>query len=208
MRFASPATTVDSFTDQMVNIVTDELDKVAPLKRCALRQLKPIWKWLSDEAIAAKRERRRFEGKWKSTRGESDRIKNRRACRRANRIINESRLVYFHRCFSDCTDSGQECRVAKELLHSSDRDLTRTDATNQTISLCMPFSYVFITKIRIIKNTINSKVSPFLQPTNVPDLPFTGTPIHTFFLSPLPRFLYSTISLPISHLQWTSSSHL
>ena len=30
--FASPATTVDAFTDQMVNVITDQLDKVASLK--------------------------------------------------------------------------------------------------------------------------------------------------------------------------------
>ena len=30
--FASPATTVDAFTNQMVNVITDELDKDAPLK--------------------------------------------------------------------------------------------------------------------------------------------------------------------------------
>ena len=35
--FASPATTVDAFTGQMVNVITDDFDKVAPLKRCARR---------------------------------------------------------------------------------------------------------------------------------------------------------------------------
>ena len=50
--FASPATTVDAFTDQMVNVITDDLDKVGPLKRCARRPSKPMTKWLSDEAIA------------------------------------------------------------------------------------------------------------------------------------------------------------
>ena len=125
----------------MVNVITDELDKVAPLKRCTRRPSKSIMKWLSDEAIAAKRECRRFERKWNATRGESDRVNYHRACRRANRLINKSRRVYFHRRLSDCTDSGQQCRVAKELLHSSDRDLTGTDSENQT--LCITFSHFF-----------------------------------------------------------------
>ena len=77
--FASPATTVDALTDQMVDVITDELDKIAPLKRYARRPSKPITKWLSDEAITAQRESRRFERKWKSTRSESDRVNNRRA---------------------------------------------------------------------------------------------------------------------------------
>ena len=42
-----------------------------------------------------------------------------------------------------------------------------------------------IVKIRTIKDTINSKVSSFLHPTNIPDLPLTGTPLDTFpFVTP------------------------
>ena len=37
---------VDAFTNQIVNLVTDELDKVASLKRCARCPSKPITKWL------------------------------------------------------------------------------------------------------------------------------------------------------------------
>ena len=102
----------------MVNVITDELDKVALLKRCAHRSSKPITKWLSDEAIAAKHECHRFERMWKSKHGESDCVNY--ACCRANRLINESQ-----RQLSDCTDSGQQWRVTKELFHSSDRDLIR-----------------------------------------------------------------------------------
>ena len=42
------------------------------------------------------------------------------------------------------------------------------------------FSDLFITKIRTIKDTINSEVSCFLHPTNILDLPCTGTPFDTF----------------------------
>ena len=40
--------------------------------------------------------------------------------------------------------------------------------------------YFFITQIRTIEDFINSKVSSSLHPTNIPDLPFTGTPFDTF----------------------------
>ena len=83
--FASP----DEFTNLMFKVSTDEFDKVASLKRCARRPSKPFTKWLSDEAIAAKRECCRFERKWNSTRGESDRYYYRHTCRSANRLINE-----------------------------------------------------------------------------------------------------------------------
>ena len=87
-------------------------------------------------------------------------------------------MAYFHRRLSKCTVLGQQWRVAKELPHSSDRDFRRTDAETQTLG--MNFSDFFITKIRTIKDTINSKVSFSLYPTNIPDLPFTATPYDTF----------------------------
>ena len=59
--FASPEATVDAFTSELVETVTTEFESVAPLKTSLRRQSKPITKWLSKEAAAAKRERRRLE---------------------------------------------------------------------------------------------------------------------------------------------------
>ena len=58
---ASPEATVDAFTSQFAETVTAELEFVAHLKTSHRRQSKPITKWLSKEAAAAKRERRRLE---------------------------------------------------------------------------------------------------------------------------------------------------
>ena len=44
----------------------------------------------------------------------------------------------------------------------------------------MTLSDFFVTKIRTIRDTINNKVSSFLHPINIPDVPFTGTPLDTF----------------------------
>ena len=46
--------------------------------------------------------------------------------------------------------------------------------------LCATFLDFFITKIRTIKDTVNNIVSSFLHPTNISDLPFTGTSFDTF----------------------------
>ena len=43
-----------------VRVVTDELDKVAPLRHGSRRPPKTISRWLSADAVAAKRERRRL----------------------------------------------------------------------------------------------------------------------------------------------------
>ena len=87
----------------------------------------------------------------------------------------------------------------EEFLHSSDHDLTRTNAENQT--LCMTFSDFCITKIRTIKLSLIAKSHPsfFLPIFQI----FHSLALHLthFLLSPQPRFLNSSISLAISHLQ-------
>ena len=55
------------------------------------------------------------------------------------------------------------------------------------------FFRFFIIKIRTIKDTINSKVSSFLHPTNIPDLPFNDTPLDTF-LSVIPSEVLKLIN--------------
>jgi len=93
--FLTPATTTDAFTDQLTRVVTSQLDAIAPIRHSSRRPPKPISKWLSTEAVAAKRERRRLERRWLSTRDDRDRLKYRRACRSANKLINMSRRDYF-----------------------------------------------------------------------------------------------------------------
>jgi len=58
-----------------VRVVTDELDKVAPVGRSSRHPLKTISRWLSVDAVAAKRKRRRLERRWQRTRNENDRLK-------------------------------------------------------------------------------------------------------------------------------------
>ena len=60
--FKNAAATADSFADQLADVISVELDLVAPLTTYLRRQSKPSTKWLSNEAADAKRERRRLEG--------------------------------------------------------------------------------------------------------------------------------------------------
>ena len=59
--FVCPEDDTDGFAAQLVRVVTDELDKVAPVRRGSRRPSKIITRWLSVDAVAAKRERRRLE---------------------------------------------------------------------------------------------------------------------------------------------------
>ena len=117
-------------------------------------------------------ERCRFEGKWKSTRGESDHVNYRYSCRRSNGLINELRRLYFHRL-----GMTMESREWTSQLLRTSPDKSRCWEPDSVHDF---FSFFFITKIRIIKDTINNKTSSFFHPTNIRDLPFSGSPLDTF----------------------------
>ena len=93
--FSSPSKDVDSFADQIESVITATLDEVAPLKTRSRLPPKAVSRWLSEDAIAAKRHRRKLERKWRDTRSDSDRLAYRRACRHANKFIDTSRQEYF-----------------------------------------------------------------------------------------------------------------
>ena len=105
--FTVLATTTHTFTNQLVDVVTSEMDKVEPLKCSSRRASKSITRWLSTDAVQAKRERRRLEKRWLSFSCERDRVAYRLACHKATKVINESRRAHFNQRLSDCTDSGQ-----------------------------------------------------------------------------------------------------
>ena len=122
--FTNPSETADGFAQQICDVVTQELDRVAPLKTSRRRPSKPITKFLSLAAKSAKRERRRLERTWKSTKLESDRVAYRRSCRTANRLINESRMNFMRDQLADSTDSKQRWQSVKNMLHSNSSEKT------------------------------------------------------------------------------------
>ena len=79
--FIAPATSTDSFVDQLDNVVTAILDKFASFKIIAHRAGgKPINCFLSQNAKEGKRKRRRLERCWKRTSEESDHCAYRSQC--------------------------------------------------------------------------------------------------------------------------------
>jgi len=124
--FKSPASTADKFAEQMKNIIVATLDDVAPVRRLVRRPPKAITKFLSEDAIEAKRTRRRLERRWLKSHEESDRVAYRRACRRANKLINVSRQNYFREQLSSGATVKDRWRISKQLLHSTETDSTDT----------------------------------------------------------------------------------
>jgi len=87
---------LNAYVDQLNDTLTQLLNKVAPVRSRRRRPQKPISKWLSIEAVAAKRSRRRLERRWLTTGTEADRSEYHQACRKANQLINESRSAYYY----------------------------------------------------------------------------------------------------------------
>jgi exonuclease III len=154
--FTDPANTADSFAAQMQTVITEQLNKFAPLKTVCKRVQKASAKWLSAEAVAAKRERRRLERIWTRSRTESDRKAYRAACRRANALINSSRGDYIRKELDSCEDSRQRWTTVKKLLHSSDKKQP-FDSVN--VDLCDKFANFFVSKIAQLRDNISSRLS-------------------------------------------------
>ena len=176
--FTNPSSTADPFADQLADVVSAELDLVAPLQTCLRRQSKPSTKWLSKEAADAKRERRRLEGVWKRHGRELNYVEYRRSCRLATKLINESRRKDHQRQLAECTNSGKMWGVAQKLLHTSDCDETRTIDENHT--LCSTFSKFFPAKIEDLKHSIQAEMSSLTSSSQYPNCPFTGNLISNF----------------------------
>ncbi|HEY5140736.1 MAG TPA: hypothetical protein VIJ25_15690, partial [Methylococcales bacterium] len=138
----APADTADGFAEQLVDVVTDILDAFAPLQTFKRRPSKPITKWLSAEAVAAKRERRKFERVWRGSGQDADRIAYRKACRSTNALINNSRRDFFKAQLTGAeADPRRRWRIVRHLLHSSETNRTQTAA--ECFKLCQTLSYFF-----------------------------------------------------------------
>ena len=162
----------------MADVVSAELDRVAPLRTVVRRRPNPTAKWLSPEAVAAKRKRRRLERKWKASSLETDRVAYRSACRVSNNLINQSRQDHYRQKL-DGSDPKQRWQTAKELLHSKDRVQVPSEADGDR--LCSEFSAFFVNKITDLKNKILSKLHN-LKLKHFPNDP----PCHGQCLSSLP----------------------
>jgi len=79
--FTQPADTTDAYVNQLNDVLAELLDKAAPVQTRRRRPQKLISKWLSAEAVDAKRARRRLERRWRTTGAEADRSEYRRARR-------------------------------------------------------------------------------------------------------------------------------
>jgi len=187
--FHSPNTTVDGFADQLKAVVSKVLDIVSPFKQHGLRRLpNPTSKWLSKEAINAKRHRRQLKRRWLSSGSEKDRKLYRHACRSTNKIIQESRKNHFRDKLSDCRDNKESAGTLSKsyfILHMQVTVVVPIKRTLSFAKLSLTFSFLKVSISNPPLSNSSAASHHFLF-----FLTFQTSVQHSllFLLSPLPRF--------------------
>jgi len=83
-------------------------------------------------------------------------------------ITTPSYFNHFRTRLQDCDNNpGKRRRIVKELLHTSDRDNTATDAENR--DLCTTVFVFFLAKINTLKSSVAARLAGLRQSSKFPD---------------------------------------
>ena len=157
--YSDPADTVDGFTEQLEQTVGDILERHCPLrKRTKFASARRDGHWLSDDAISAKRERRKLERKWKKSGDEQDRIKYRKHCRVTNRKILGARQKFYQDRIEEAgRDPRRRWSVINDVLHATSE--TKVMSEDECRKMSHVFADYFVDKVRKVKCAITDRVS-------------------------------------------------
>ena len=159
---------------QLDATVTNILDIHCPLQsRCKLVSNRRENRWLSTDAVAAKRRRRRLERKWRSSHDHDDYVAYRRECRVANKAIVQSRHDFYSRRIRDAgSDPRKRWSVIRDALHQAERQETNSIVNSR--ARCKRFADYFTSKIENIKSVILQQSNGRASEATVSDGVFTG----------------------------------
>ena len=146
--------TADDYADLINAEVTRVLDIHAPLRTIKKRQGKHDCHWLSAQARAAKRKRRRLERRYRKTRCAKDKQEYTEAAKEAKTLINQSRSDNITQRLTEATgDSRATWRVAQDVLHCKPRPYYDDSECAQLVKA---FSEFFANKLRKIRDAIET----------------------------------------------------
>ena len=155
----NPADNVDDYMNQLEYSIKLMLDKVVPVRVSTRRRGKKSSPWLSEAATESIRERRRLERIWTRTRKETDRAAYRTSCRSTNKLITDSRSVFYADQINE--SSGDQKRLwkkVKEILHPNSSNNRIPPEINGQPS-CQALANHFVNKVRDTVSTIATKLS-------------------------------------------------
>jgi hypothetical protein len=139
-------------------------------------------RWLSAEAVQAKRTRRRLERKWRSTKDIACYTEYRKVCRSANKAIVESRRNFYRqRIDATETDPRKRWATVRDLLHQTESpEVLSTDDCQR---LSNAFADFFVDKVSRIKLALKSSLNEATVDPLQSDISCTGD-IFADFLPP------------------------
>ena len=141
--FTAPEASAADYADQIETITTEIINELAPIKTCSKVKRRRPHVWLSDEAISAKRRRRRLERKWKKGGLEKDRLEYRKECKNANSLITKSLQDHNRVNIEEAgNDSKKKWQSVKKLLQPP------TDVPHQCAITPSSFAEFFIKKVK------------------------------------------------------------
>ena len=192
--FSQPATTVDEYVEQIKVEITKALDKVAPIQ--TKRKSCPKSTWLSPEAQDAKRNRRKLEKRWNATRDENIKVKYRQACRRANRLIVDSRKNHFASKIESASDNPkQQWTAIKNLLHPQGSKTVSRDK-DASADFCKSISDFFNTKILDLKLAIADRLRGTPRTPMAWDIQHQGEHLNKIQPATIPEVLKLISNMP------------
>ena len=167
--FIAPADTADAFADQIDFVVTSILDKQCPVQtRSKFLSARRDNRWLSADAVQAKRQRRRLERQWRSSRNNDCYIAYRKACRTTNKTITESRRTYYmDKIISSESEPRRRWAAIRDVLHMTES--TEQMNPDDCQRLCDGFADYFAHKIRNIKIAIESRLANLFDQADATD---------------------------------------
>jgi hypothetical protein len=156
--YTAPANNVDDFADQLDTVITEIMDRHCPLQeRRKFASTRRDNRWLSTDAVNAKRKRRKLERRWRTTRDVNDYVAYRKSCRVANRTIVASRGNFYNdRIQSAAADPRRRWAEIRNILHLTTTCQIRSD--DDCAQLSCGFSAFFTDKIRRTKDAIRSRL--------------------------------------------------
>jgi len=143
--------TVEGFACQLADVVTAELDAVAPVKTQYRRPSTKSTRWLLPAAVAAKRHRRKLERTWRSTGLDTDRAAYRKCC---SGRPTPSSLRHFANILLIPKSAGVLLRT-----FSTTKLILEPHPAADCAGLCTSFAQFFTDKTASIKHNIAHKLS-------------------------------------------------
>jgi len=155
-----PSDDPDTIVRQLDADLGAVLDRLAPMRTRTRRCGKPETRWLSEEVVQAKRNRRRMERQYIRSRSLSDRKAYRAICRSTHKLITESRSAFVRGEIENAAGSPRLLwRTVNRLLHPA-ADRNWFDGMD-TATLANGFSNFFADKVARVKAAVDMGLRSF-----------------------------------------------